>query len=83
LELKERQGNLVDRAGTERAAFSQARMLRDALVTTLPSKYAAELAALSDPWDLERRLREIMRNELTVVSGMQPDDEEEQSDEAA
>jgi hypothetical protein len=83
LELEERRGNLVDKAGTERAAFSLARVLRDALVTTLPSKYAAELAALSDPWDLECRLREVMRNELTAVSGMVLEDPEESSDEAA
>ncbi len=82
LELDERRGNLVDKTGTERAAFSLARMLRDALVTTLPSKYAAELASLSDPWELECRLREIMRNELTAVSGMVMEDPEEIDDAA-
>ena len=70
LELEERRVDLIDKSGTEHAAFSLAGVLRDSLVTTLPSKYTAELAALSDPWDSEYRLREILRGELIAISGM-------------
>lgn len=67
LELAQRRGELIDRAGYERAALNMARVLRDALVTTLPSKLALELAAATDPWVVECTLRDAIRAELTAI----------------
>ena len=69
LELAERKGNLIDRAGYERAAQKTNRMIRDAFVEVLPAKLAAELAGMSDPWLIECRLRETNRDTLTAIAG--------------
>ncbi|QSA97132.1 hypothetical protein [Methylococcus sp. EFPC2] len=70
-ELARRSGELVDRRGMERAAHETARVLRDALIDTLPSKISMELAAMTDPWQVECRLREAIRAELyAIVDGL-------------
>jgi hypothetical protein len=80
LELAERKGELIDRAGYERATHQTARILRDALVTTLPSKIALELAALTDPWQVECCLRDHLRAELHAVCNILTDDDRNWSD---
>jgi hypothetical protein len=80
LDLAERKGRLIDRSGYEMAAQKTARVLRDALVTTFPSKYALEFAALTDPWQTECRLRDLLRAELHAVCNMlEPETEEHAS----
>ncbi len=64
IELARVKGTLVDRAGVERGAFQAMRMLRDALVEVLPVTVAPELAAMSDPWAVEVRLRQAIRETL-------------------
>lgn len=54
---------LVERAEVERAAFTEARVLRDTLMG-LPTKIAPLLAPVSDPFELERMLRESLRQVL-------------------
>jgi hypothetical protein len=80
LELAKRKGELIDRASYERAARQTARILRDALVTTLPSKIALELAVLTDPWQVECRLRDSIRGELHAVCGALTTEAEAEAD---
>lgn len=74
LELARRRGDLVDRSGTERAAYAFGRILQKTLVDVLPSKLAMELAALADPWQVECFLRDKIRHELDAVSRMTSDE---------
>ena len=67
MELAKRRDELIDRKGAELAAQVTARTLRDTLIETLPSKLAVELAAITDPWALECRLRESIRAELHAI----------------
>jgi hypothetical protein len=57
------QGELVERAAVENAAFATGRLLRD-LLLGLPKQISAELAAVSDPWELERQLTAGLRRVL-------------------
>lgn len=68
IELEKRRGELIDRRGAELAWQKTARTLRDALLDTLPSKISLELAALTDPWAVECKLREALREELHAVA---------------
>lgn len=61
-------GELVDKAGTERAAYAYGKLIQKALIDVLPSKLAMELAALSDPWQVECCLREKLREELAAIA---------------
>jgi hypothetical protein len=67
IELEKRRGELIDRRGAELAAQKTARTLRDALLDTLPSKISLELAALTDPWAIECKIREAIRGELHAI----------------
>ena len=57
------EGLLVEKADVERAAYTEARTLRDRLMG-LPTKIAPLLAPVSDPFELERMLREALRQVL-------------------
>ncbi|MNF61794.1 hypothetical protein D3C84_434560 [compost metagenome] len=57
-EARKSNGQLV-----EQAAFATGRMLRD-LLLGLPKQISAELAAISDPWELERQLTAGLRRVL-------------------
>lgn len=57
------EGLLVEKADVERAAFTEARTLRDRLMG-LPTKIAPLLAPITDPFELERALREHLRQVL-------------------
>ncbi|WP_347259025.1 terminase small subunit [Methylocaldum sp.] len=69
-----RAGELIDRAGSERAQRQIARTLRDALVETLPTRLAPELAAIVDVWSLECRLRDAIRGELRAICDVLTDE---------
>ncbi|MCY1453172.1 hypothetical protein D9M71_701480 [compost metagenome] len=62
-ESRKSDGDLVERAAVENAAFATGRMLRD-LLLGLPKQISAELAAISDPWELERQLTAGLRRVL-------------------
>lgn len=62
-EARKSDGELVEREAVENAAFASGRMLRD-LLLGLPKQIGAELAAISDPWELERRLTAGLRRVL-------------------
>lgn len=56
-------GELALVADIRRAGYSTARMLRD-LLLGMPRQIAAELAAIDDAWELERKLTEELRRVL-------------------
>lgn len=62
-EARKSDGELVEREAVENAAFATGRMLRD-LLLGLPKQISAELAAISDPWELERQLTAGLRRVL-------------------
>lgn len=62
-EARKSDGELVEREAVENAAFATGRLLRD-LLLGLPKQISAELAAISDPWELERRLSAGLRRVL-------------------
>lgn len=62
-ESRKSDGELVERAAVENAAFAIGRMLRD-LLLGLPKQISAELAAITDPWELERQLTAGLRRVL-------------------
>ena len=69
-----RKGELVDRAGAERAAFQYGRILQKSLVDVLPSKLSMELASMTDPWTIECFIRDQIRQELASIAEMKEDD---------
>lgn len=54
------QGNLVERKPVEDAAYAAGRMVRD-LMFGLAPQLAAELAAMTDPWQIEKHLTGAFR----------------------
>ena len=62
-------GALVERVAVDRAAFSAARTLRD-LILGLPPKAAGELIAITDTWEMERRLTELLRGVLEDAASL-------------
>jgi len=75
-EARKAAGELVERAAVEQAAFTAGRMLRD-LILGLPRQIAPELAAISDPWDLERALTTHLRRVLDDASRLNSADLEQ------
>ena len=69
LRLGVRRGDLVDRAGVERAAYQTGRRIQKALIDVFPSRVAAEVAAITDPAVLETFLRDQLRAELHGIAG--------------
>lgn len=63
IDLQERQGLLVERSRVEIAAYNAGRLLRDQLFGPLP-QMAHELAAMTDPWLIEKHLAAIIRRTL-------------------
>lgn len=62
-------GELVERKAVDTAAFNTARTLRD-LILGLPPKIAGELIAITDPWEMERRLTELLRGVLEDAASL-------------
>jgi hypothetical protein len=67
LELDRRAGRLIDKERAELGAMKMARTLRDALLDVMPSKISVELAAITDPWAVECRVRDAIRAELNAI----------------
>jgi hypothetical protein len=73
LELSRKQGDLVERQRVEATAFAIGRMLRDAALG-LPTKLAPELAAMTDAFQIELKLREALRQIFADAAKMTADD---------
>lgn len=67
LQLAALSGDLVKREAVERAAFEAGRLLRD-MVLSVPSRLAAELAAMNDAQAIEGRIRDELRKVLDELS---------------
>lgn len=63
------QGNLVERAAVAQAAYTAGRMVRD-LMFGLSPQLAPELAAMSDPWQIEKHLTGAFRRVFEDVGRM-------------
>lgn len=74
LEYLERKGKLVNADGVERAAFQFGRILQKTLVDVFPSRVSMEVAAMTDPWEIEKFIRDKIRTELASVSKMKPEE---------
>ncbi|MFT8231340.1 terminase small subunit [Pseudomonas guariconensis] len=68
-EFNKVQGNLVERKAVEDAAFTAGRVLRD-LVFGLAPQLAAEVAGMTDPWDIEKHLSDTFRRVFTDAGKM-------------
>jgi hypothetical protein len=77
LDFAKRQATLVDSAGVERAAFQFGRILQKALVDVFPGRVSMEIAGMTDPWEIEKFIREKMRIELASVSKLKPEEIED------
>ncbi|WP_239502716.1 terminase small subunit [Pseudomonas putida] len=67
------QGQLVERQRVEDAAFAAARGLRDQMFGLAP-QLAAELAGMTDPWDVEKHLTDTFRRVFTDAAKMNDED---------
>lgn len=74
LDFLSRKSKLVDSAGVERAAYQFGRILQKNLVDVFPSRVSMEVAAMTDPWEIETFLREHMRRELESVSRLKAEE---------
>ncbi|NNM70185.1 MAG: terminase small subunit [Gallionella sp.] len=74
LELARQRGNLVVRQRVEAMSFAAGRMLRDTMLGALPTQLAPELASMTDPFEIEVKLRNALRQILLDMSKMTADD---------
>ena len=63
------QGSQVELEAVKTGAFSAGRLLRDQLLG-MPPQLAPELAAMTDPWEIERRLTAAIRASLEDAERM-------------
>ena len=66
-------GMLVELADVKRQAYTDARMLRDRMIG-LPTKIAPLLAPVTDAFEVERMLREALRQVLSECLTAQPEE---------
>lgn len=69
MEFHKAQGSLVDLSAVQSGAYNVGRMLRDTLLG-MPPQLAPELAAMSDPWEIERHLSAALRQRLDEATRM-------------
>lgn len=70
---RKQQGTLVEREAVETGAYNAGRLLRDQLLGMSP-QLAPELAAMSDPWQIERHLTAAIRRSLEDAERMSSTD---------
>lgn len=73
IELHKAKGLLVDRGAVEMGAYNAGRHLRDQLFGPL-SQLAHELAAMTDPWQIEKHLNTTLRRTLEEAERMSASD---------
>lgn len=69
MEFHKAQGSTVDVTAVQSGAYNAGRMLRDTLLG-MPPQLAPELAAMSDPWEIERHLTAALRQRLEDAGRM-------------
>jgi hypothetical protein len=73
MEFRKAQGELVEISFVQKAAFETARSLNHSLMSLSP-QLAPQLAALSDPWVVERQLTAALRQRLNEAAQVSSDD---------
>lgn len=73
MEFRKAQGELVEISFVQKAAFETARSLNHSLMSLSPP-LAPQLAALSDPWVVERQLTAALRQRLNEAAQVSSDD---------
>lgn len=73
VEFEKVSGQTVERDAVIDASYRYGRLLRDT-VLGLPKQIAADLAAIQDPWELERALTDRLRKTLEDVAKLGIDD---------
>lgn len=73
LELQERLGKVIDRERVEATVESLYRTLRDALLG-LPTRLAPEIAAMTDSFEIEVKMRDAIRSLLTDLANKSAQD---------
>lgn len=63
IELRTKQGSLVEREAVEVSAYNAGRLLRDQLLR-LSTQLSSEFAAMTDPWEIERHMTAELRRTL-------------------
>ena len=64
IERMEKEKSLTPVADVQRERFTESRMIRDTLMGAFPTKVAPALALISDAFELERHLRNALREAL-------------------
>lgn len=73
MEFRKAQGELVEVSFVQKAAYETARSLNQSLMSLSP-QLAPQLAALSDPWEVERQLTAALRQRLNEAAQVSSDD---------
>ncbi|RTY01690.1 terminase small subunit [Pseudomonas sp. C 49-2] len=73
IELHKAQSSLVSRDAVELGAYNAGRHLRDQLFGLLP-QLSHKLAAMTDPWDIEKHLTATLRKSLEEAERMSSSD---------
>ena len=77
IELHKAKGALVAMSAVQTGAYNAGRMLRDQLLG-MPPQLAPELAAMTDPWEIEKHLTAAIRRSLEDAERMSSADLEHQ-----
>jgi hypothetical protein len=73
MEFRKAQGELVEISFLQKAAYETARSPNQSLMSLSP-QLAPQLAALSDPWEVERQLTAALRQRLNEAAQVSNDD---------
>lgn len=73
MEFRKAQGELVEVSVVQKAAFETARSLNQSLLGMSP-QLAPQLAAMSDPWQVERHLTAALRQRLSEAAQVSNED---------
>lgn len=73
MEFRKAQGELVEISLVQKAAYETARSLNQSLMSLSP-QLAPQLAALSDPWEVERQLNVALRQRFNEAAQVSSDD---------
>ena len=73
MEFRKAQGELVEISFVQKAAYDTARSLYQSLMSMSP-QLAPQLAAMSDPWEVERQLTAALRQRLNEAAQVSSDD---------
>jgi len=67
LEYEEKTAKLIDIDKVKKEAFRLARITRDAMIA-IPDRIAAEIAGMTDPFAIHRKLTDEIRNAISEIS---------------